>query len=575
MNASSDASGAQQRRTLDRWLPLALIQPLLLGAVLRLWKLPGQILAGDELHGVRAALADPIPVLLTTYRTADPCLPLSAFYRWLMDRGWSLSELDLRLPVVVASLLAVVLLPMLVRREVGRGSALAFGWLLAVAPPLVVYGRMARPYGIVVLLAGVAVLSFYRWWRPGGDRRWIFGAVYAVTAPLAVYFHLPAAPFVAAPFVFALGDGLHSGELRQRWRGLVAVGAGALAGIAAFALPARESLAAVVAAKQGASQWSAEILGPVAQLLAATDSTLVTALFWIGVATGLVWSCLRNPRFAAYTATLVAIHLLVLWWSAPFGAFSPLIVARYLLVILPLLLIWLAVALAELAQLLAIGAGKGLPWPLAQRAAWTAVAVVMAGWLLQGPMGWPEWRKSNFLMHDDLLRFHQPPGHRPEARQAEVGPTRSILPEAYRRLVDQGSLLEYPFRPAWRFARAPYLYQREHGRWVRVAMLDPGLCDERLSFTNAVCPRPEEILASPSRYLIVHLDLRAEEDAVAGRRARRDVRRPGRWQVYAAAARRLAENLEQRWGRPTVAEEGILIWNLDDVRARRGRSTID
>jgi hypothetical protein len=556
------------------------MQPLLVGAVLRLWNLRGQVLAGDELHGVRAALENPIPDLLTTYRTADPCLPLSAFYRWLMDMGWSLSELDLRLPVVVASLLAVVLLPLLARREIGRRAALALGWLLALAPPLVVYGRIARPYGIVVLLAGVAVLSFYRWWRSGETHSWIFGALYALTAPLAVAFHLPSAPFVAAPFAFAIIDGLHSGELRHRWRGLLAVGAGALAGVAGFILPAWGSLAAVVSAKSGASEWSAEILGPVAQLLAATDSTLVAALFWAGVAAGLVWAGLRRPRFATYSITVVAVHGVALWWTAPFGAFSPLIVSRYLLVTLSLLLIFLATALAELAHLIAIGTAKFLPWPLAKLAGRALAAALVVAWLALGPLGWPEWRTSNFLMHDDLLRFHQPPGKvlagvGAKPPQAEAGPPRSILPQAYRRLVDQGPLLEYPFRPAWRFARAPYLYQREHQRWVRVAMLDPGLCDERLDFTNAVCPRPQEILASPTRYLIVHLDLQAEENAVTGRRSIRDVRRPGRWQIYADAAQRLATILNQRWGPPTVAEEGILIWNLDDVRVRQGGSTID
>ena len=59
--------------------------------------------AGDELHAVRAALSMPISEILVTYLPSDHCIPLSAFYRALLDLGVRLDELHLRLPVLAST----------------------------------------------------------------------------------------------------------------------------------------------------------------------------------------------------------------------------------------------------------------------------------------------------------------------------------------------------------------------------------------------------------------------------------------------------------------------------------------
>src|ERR1700686_5228412 len=87
------------------------------GVVLRFWNLGDQMLGGDELHAVRAALSQPLPALLTTYQLADSCIPLTALDRWLLDRGVALDEWLLRLPVLARWLAALGLLPLLGRRR--------------------------------------------------------------------------------------------------------------------------------------------------------------------------------------------------------------------------------------------------------------------------------------------------------------------------------------------------------------------------------------------------------------------------------------------------------------------------
>src|SRR5206468_10578860 len=93
--------------------------------------------------------------------------------------------------------------PLAVRRRLGSRAAAWLAGLAALSPVLVLYGRIARPYMPVVLCGSAAAAAFLAWWeRP----RPAMGAAYVVAAALAVWLHLVAAPFVAAPFLFAAGD---------------------------------------------------------------------------------------------------------------------------------------------------------------------------------------------------------------------------------------------------------------------------------------------------------------------------------------------------------------------------------
>src|SRR5882672_2288197 len=97
------------------WLP-----PVLAGILLRLWNLRAQIVGGDEMNGVQAALRMPLGKLLTTYQLRDPCLPMAGFYRFLLDRGIALTELWVHLPPLVFGLAALVAVPWIAARLLGR-----------------------------------------------------------------------------------------------------------------------------------------------------------------------------------------------------------------------------------------------------------------------------------------------------------------------------------------------------------------------------------------------------------------------------------------------------------------------
>ncbi|MES1243744.1 MAG: glycosyltransferase family 39 protein [Acidobacteriota bacterium] len=502
---------------------LWLLPPVLAGSLLRLWNLRAQVLGDDELHLVRTALTQPVGTILVTYQKVDACIPLSALYAALVRSGVRLTELGVRLPELLAGLLLLVLAPLWADRRLGRGTAVAFAWLLAISPGLVLYSRIARPYMVVVLLSFGAVVAFEAWWRDGGWRR---GAAYAVLAALAFWFHPVAAPLVLSPLVFGAAASIRD---RRRVPGLAGVAAGTLLAFLVFFLPARESFLEVIRAKHREIALTPRVFGALAELQAGTAVAALAGLFWLGAAFGLWRLWKEERRTAVFTGLLVLGQLAGLLWISPLGLDEPLIFHRYILVALPWILLWTASALAR-------------PWaPL-------LLLILIPG----SPFADSTWWRSSFPHHDDRLAFYVP---------------RPRIPDPYPKL-GPGAVLEAPWIPVWRVSRAVALYQEAHGREVVTASPEPLLADPRLAFRNLVPLTPEAFLASRARWLVVHRDLGAEEEAIpdsfwpprmgVGRRFR---------EAFQAEGRRLPRLLRREWGKPDFADERVAVWDLDRVRA--------
>lgn len=519
---------------------LWLVPPVAVGALLRLWNLHNQILADDELHLVRTALTQPMGKILTTYQKVDATIPLSALYRGLVESGVRLTEMNVRLPALLSGLLLLVLAPLWADRRLGRGTAIAFAWLLALSPGLVLYSRIARSYMPVVLLSFGAAVAFESWWRNGGWRR---GAAYAALAALAFWFHPVAAPLVLSPLVFGL--------IADRRRALQVVGLGAATGIAflVFLLPALGSFQEVIRAKHQEVELTRAVWGAVAQLQAGTGVQLLAGLFWLGAGFGLLRLLEEERPLAAFTGLLVAGQLAGLLWISPLGLDAPLIFHRYALVALPWILLWVAVALGR-----TWWRSGWRDWdPRAQAAAAGLLVAVLTA---SGPLADPTLWRSPFPHHDDRLAFYVP---RP----------RVPLPPVYRKL-EPGAVVEAPWIPVWRVSRAVPLYQEAHGREVIVASPEPLLADPRLAFRNLVPATPGGFLASRARWLVVHRDLAAEEEAIpdplwpprmgVGRRFR---------EVFQSQGRALPRQLRHAWGRSDFADGMAVVWDLDRVRQGR------
>jgi hypothetical protein len=589
---------------------------LALGAVLRGWGLGDQVLGGDELHAVRAALAQPLGALLTTYQLADSCIPLTALDRLLLDHGVALDETWLRLPVLACGLVALAAVPLLARRWL-TPAAQALLWLLvALSPLLVLYSRIARSYMPATLFAFAAVMVFahawidpagpdregeavgaggvpgvepsrgagggapaaapgagralgaglaaggvrWRWLGAGGvHRRWLAAGAYAGLGSLAVWFHLGTAPLVAAPLVFAAGDLVTAVAGRRRsWRWLVAAGAALAAGCALFLVPAAGSLARLVGAKHQAAQTiPAAVWGAVLRLQAGCRPWAPAAIFWLAAVWGAVALVRRWGRFGVYLLVVAGAQLLGILVLSPLGLARAQVLDRYLLPVLPIVLVWVAAGLA-----CAWWPRQGAFGRRGQRAAALGLVGV---WAVAGPFADPGFRASSFVHHNDLVAFVLPRAAVPAG----------ALPPPYRALGGPPgtAVVELPWPPVWDFGRSFYAYQEIHGLRVLVATAEGALPPAgRLRLRNRVDATPAALLASGARYVMVHRRLGGEEAALAlppGPPAPRRLPAPTAG-ALAAAGDAAAARLTAAWGAPDLADaaSGVAAWDL--ARIRRG-----
>ena len=523
-----------------------LLPPVLAGALLRLWHLSAQIVGGDELNGVRAALRLPLGRVLTTYQLADPCLPMAGFYRLLLDCGLYLNEAWVRLPPLLCGLAAQAAIPWRAQCRLGRPVARRLAWLVAVAPLLVFYSRIARPYMPIALLGFAATAAFEAWWR---TRRRAAAAAYVVLGALCVYCHLGSAPFVVAPFVFALGGLLlEKREDRPGLGAVVAVGLAEVAAFLAFLLPARDSLRELIGDKHNPLEIVPATVSGALELQAGTRLLPLVLLFWAAALYGLVTLLRRDRRLGLFTLTLVLVQIAGLLALSPEMLVHPLVFGRYLLPAFPWLLVWAAVGLTG-------------PWPrLGRRVQGTLAAAVVAALFLGGPLLGREVRAGSFAGHNDFVAYFCPPASLPAA----------AVPGFYREVAAAGGrapVLEFPWFSWWAYSRVFYLYQDVHEQDVLVALARPLPHEGRLRLRNMPRADPPAFLASRARWLVVHTDLPAEEARAI----------PHCWPIVSdfnprhlreieRAGREMGEGLTALWGAPDRRQDGLLVWDLDRVR---------
>ena len=534
---------------------LWLLPALSVGIVLRLWNLETQVLGGDELHTVNIALQNSLEKILFTYRISDHCIPLTVFYRLLIDWGVVMSEMIFRLPVLLSGFLLLMALPLAVENKVGRTAAVLFALLLALSPLMVFYSRIVRSYMPVLFFSFTAVMSFYAWWR-GRGLRW--GLVYVLLSGLSIYFHLGVVPFVTAPLLYGAGELLMEhqpkGGKRPGWRELFALGLCLMLALATFLVPARKSLFELIKTNRQEFSLPLDTLLDVLHLQAGTDIFILTVLFWIAVMAGLVLLLRRQIRFGVYSLTLVTCQLVGLMILSPSRLNEPLIFNRYVLVILPFVLLWLAVALTN-------------PWWPRKGTGILVVQGCLVGsficaLVLGGPFTDAELRTTSFAHHNSFIGFIASRGRLPE----------EAVPKFYYKLSEEpGSnpVIECPFPIAWDYSNNLHIYQRIHRQDVLVATYKPALNDPRLNFKNMSRLHPEDLLSSRARYLIVHLRWLWEINQVVD----------AEW-VFSPVdlnlchelhqmAQRLTMWLEQLWGDPVYKDRLIQVWDLEQIRNRK------
>jgi len=513
-----------------------------------------QVLVHDELHLVYAIVNLPLGEIARTwvFEGADYSVPLGLLFRALTDHGVRLSELDLRMPMLLSGVALVALAPWAVRAQIGTRAAVVFAWLLATAPLLVYYSRLVRSYMPLVLVGSAAVWAALRW----AERRQLrFAVAYVGCAAAAIYLHLVAAPFVLAPALLWIDDWLASRSRERITRDLLVLLALALL-VAALLAPAHASIAWVVAARREQPQdLGAGLAGALSQL-AGRPPALFAALFWLLLARG-IWVGWRDQRRLHVALLVVA--------AAQVGAVVVLspqqldeapVFARYCLLVVPIALLWVALGLAA-------------PWTIGPRWLRAAGPVAFAaafvfGTLGQGILVRGGWRLPSF----GNASFFVPRDETPLARAED-------LPAFYRELGASrppGVLLEVPWHHLL-FTRMLADHQRVHGQEIVVSYLSSyPVYDERLRLRTVVAPDSAAFLRSRARHLVIHLDPEAEERRLDEHgelsfRTGKPEKIERALAQHANWARSVCQRLSAQWGPPSYLDDSLCVFDLADARS--------
>ncbi len=440
------------------------------GAALRLYLLPSQILLDDEWHGLNQVIDASFSDLLGSADARDnTSLPLN-IYHWVLlhTAGWN--EFTIRLPVILAGLLGLVLMPLAARNVVGDRTARIFAALLAIAPFAIFYSRFSRAYGITLLLSFLALLSAHRWLATG-DRRAVRG--FLATGTIAAYFHPFAAIVIAVPFVvYAAGTmaGATGGRTGNGARPGPGPGEILRTGLiqAALLVPALWvwwTAEAKLPWGEGSWSWpgAADLLG----LLAGSARAWLTVPFYGFLLLGAVALRRTAPLLAGMFAATVVLYISALTLSRPFGLGNGVVALRYAIVLLPIGLVCVAAGVDALwTRLTPLGSS---------RSAVALPSAVVGGMILAlflgGPLPAIYASPNNFTGHSAYQGSYAPLNReRSEARHVYPGHsvTAADLPEYYARLRDRGeigTIIEYPF-DVTNYNNLFYYYQRVHGKRV-------------------------------------------------------------------------------------------------------------
>ncbi|MEW6745202.1 MAG: hypothetical protein AB1486_20815 [Planctomycetota bacterium] len=511
VQTAARSSAPPQKTPLDhgreRTAALSLLLPFLAGAALRLYQIRDQIIADDEWHALHQVLRSSYTAIFTHFGRSDYCIPLTAWYKLMAEHVY-LSEMIMRAPVLLAGLFSLVLVPRLARPFVGTAASVACAWLLAIAPLHIYFSRYARPYGVVMLLAFTGLMAFYRWWS-GGGRGWAI--LYGVCAAIGPYFHLAGAPVLLAPLGFALVECLsRSGQVHRRLHELLLITLAIGAALAALLLPAFIADAYSLRAKT-ATEWAPfRATLDMTRLLAGVPSQPLLLLWGGGLLAGVISLARNNRRLLALLVIAIAAQIATFMFTRPLP--RPVVMARYLSPVLPLLLLFVAAGLASVSHAVQVRIRR-LPSPL-------IMTVVVAVFFFQGPVRATYYAPNAWTNHA-LFQYHYDAVEATEYLRL-LRPTRiSPFYEHLRSLPPSSTLVvEAPWYYEWHYNHYPLLqaFHRQrmiigftgpHARaklWGEVPLETPGFAFRNFAHLSDL-DRLEE---RGVRYAILHKDLQHE-----------------------------------------------------------------
>ena len=328
------------------YLPFLII--ILIGSYLRLDQFAQQVLLDDEWHVVHQLLKGNAGYLFQTFSRADFSVPLALLY-WLQLQLFGLSEAGMRWPMMLAGISTLVVFPLYIRKYFDDKTTLIFSALLAISPLLIIYSRTARPYSLTLLLSMMALAAFSRY--VASDRTpWKPGLGYLTCAVFSVWLHLITLPLLIAPFVVAGLPALFAKNW-HRVRRLSYLALITAAVMFVLVLPPLLGHPDALGGKLGvhAPEWGT-FIGAFYTWLGTSSSLLILAgLVLAVIGSRRIWH--RLPIMSS-VITGLGLTLGIILITQPAWVNQPLTLARYLLPMIPLLLLAISLGLSQFSEVM-------------------------------------------------------------------------------------------------------------------------------------------------------------------------------------------------------------------------------
>jgi len=456
------------------WLTAGLI--FLLGSFLRLFRVGDQIILDDEWHALNVVQDQDYGWIFSHLGHADHSIPLALLYEFF-SHSIGLSELSMRAPSLLAGLIAIAALPYLWRHWLSPREGLVMAALIAISPFLVNFSRIARPYMLLTLLAGSALIFAWRWWKALqlGSRPRQNGSAWIACTVLAGWFNPVSLAVTCGPFLWFGFSALKSAYQRKNFQPLLRLTRVGLAITALLALlffsPLSGDLSSL-AVKSGMHWVTLETFYELADLYTGSGYLAVIVVMLTAVATGWLLLLQRDREFALYMLLIALAATLAVAVTGAEWIFHGLVLARYLIGLLPVFL-----ALAAMGLLRACDALTEIT-ALPPAAANVGVALLITALFLSGPLPELAVGNSQFVHHlSNQFDFDK-----------EANPFREALepvnPEPFyaeiAKLHPEGDavVVEAPWYLESHWNALP-IYQAVHGQHVLVGFVG-GTCADRL-----------------------------------------------------------------------------------------------
>ena len=447
-----------------------LVAALAVGAWLRWYQLPAQVILDDEWHAIHKLLASDAVGVLSHLGFADHSIPLTLYYYWLQTTS-HLSEWRMHVPALVAGFALLFAAPWLLRSVTSLPVRTVWVALLAVSPLLVYHSKTARPYAFTSLLTLVAIVAFFRWWqrtpRAVGWAAGYFGATFA-----SGYLHPITLPFTLLPFAYFGAIALtHLMQPATRRAGIAALmrlctlGAVVALALVTALLPPIVNDWHLLQAKTGTDAVTLASLYRSALMLGGVRDGLLLATLAAFAAIGVREIVRRDRAQLYYWMSIIAGGSTAIALMRPSWVHHPLVLARYVQPIVPLLLLFIAEGMV-----VAIAAVKRPALEVA------VVASMMAALVALGPLPGYFYFPNQFMGHL-RFQFDYDPVHNPYVTQIPREPVSDFYRQLGARTPGSLTLIEAPWRFESHFNPLPW-YQQIHRQKVLIGLLTP-VCSTR------------------------------------------------------------------------------------------------